>query len=226
MIGAIESTIPGAMVFLIPIVGSVALFTFLAVSSYAEERRKEREAYYRYDFQKKLLETGGTPEQIGALLLQQDEARTGRDTEGRKLGGLVTMAIGFGLLFGLRFVGDAVWMIGYVPIAIGGAITLYAFLLAPRRSTGARVPGGAGAGMGMGAPGHPGEAPRACARGRRGPANSSPDPWPGCPMARLPLPSPANGGMLPPCPPSCRFAPSGRRRAASRSPSACRRRTM
>ena len=38
---------------LIPIVGSIALFSFLAVTTWSEARRKEREAYYRAETLKK-----------------------------------------------------------------------------------------------------------------------------------------------------------------------------
>jgi hypothetical protein len=138
MIGSFANALPGAMLFLVPIVGSIALFTFLAVASHAEERRKEREAYYRFEFQKKMLETGSTPEQVGAILAAQEAQQFEREREGKKLGGLVTMAIGFGILFGLQFLGDGVWMVGYIPIAIGAALTLYAFLFSPRRSPAAR----------------------------------------------------------------------------------------
>jgi hypothetical protein len=137
MFGSFASALPGAMLFLVPIVGSIALFTFLAVATHAEERRKEREAYYRYEFQKKMLEAGTTPEQIGALFAAQDAQQFVRERESKKLGGLVTMGIGFGILLGLQFVGDRVWMVGWIPIAIGAAITLYAFLLSPRRTTAA-----------------------------------------------------------------------------------------
>lgn len=137
MVGEIGNAIPGAMLFLVPIVGSVSLFTFLAVWSWAEERRKEREAYYRYELGKKVLETGGTPEQLAALFREEEtlkgEKRREREFDNRKMSGLVTLAVGFGLVFGLRFTGEPVWMIGYIPIAIGVALLLSALLSRPRR---------------------------------------------------------------------------------------------
>ena len=45
---------------LIPIVGSIALFSFLAVSHWVEARRKERESYYKNETLKKIADqTGG-----------------------------------------------------------------------------------------------------------------------------------------------------------------------
>ena len=41
-----ENIVPVAGM-LVPIVGSIALFSFLTVNGWADARRKEREAYYR-----------------------------------------------------------------------------------------------------------------------------------------------------------------------------------
>ncbi len=43
----------------IPIVGSIALFSFLGVASWTDARRKEREAYYRSETLKKISESSG-----------------------------------------------------------------------------------------------------------------------------------------------------------------------
>ena len=50
-----ENMVPVAAM-LIPIVGSIALFSFLAVAAWSDARRKEREAYYTSETLKKIAE--------------------------------------------------------------------------------------------------------------------------------------------------------------------------
>ena len=45
--------------FLFLAVGAAALFSMIAVASWSEARRKEREAYYKNDMLKKLADTPG-----------------------------------------------------------------------------------------------------------------------------------------------------------------------
>ena len=128
--------LPAVVVMFVPIVGAVALFTFLAVATYAEERRKEREAYYRYEARKKALEHGMPGETM--IEMQREEELSGqrRRREGLKLGGLVTAGVGVGLLFGLSFITeDAVYTVGYIPLAIGVAIFIYGQWMAPTGTT-------------------------------------------------------------------------------------------
>ena len=44
---------------LLPIGAVVAVFTFVTVASWAENRRKERESYYREETYRKIVEHGG-----------------------------------------------------------------------------------------------------------------------------------------------------------------------
>src|SRR5258707_11463069 len=56
---------------MIPVVGSVVFFAFLSVGGWAQQKRREREAFYRHEVLKKLIEQGGAaggqqiPEVIG-----------------------------------------------------------------------------------------------------------------------------------------------------------------
>jgi hypothetical protein len=132
MMGLIES-LPGVFVFLVPIVGAIALFTFLSIASHAEEKRKEREAFYQFEFRKKMLEHSSGSADLQALLREEDDRRLEQEYHGRKLSGLVTAAVGVGILFGLRWIDDQpIWMVGYIPLAIGLAIFLYAVFLSPK----------------------------------------------------------------------------------------------
>jgi ferric-dicitrate binding protein FerR (iron transport regulator) len=115
--------------------GMMALFTYLAVAAWSEERRKEREAFYRSEVLKKLLDTGGADSARVLEMLREEEASANRRRrEGLKVGGLVTLAVGVGLLVFLQTVGgtEPVHMAGLVPILVGSVLLLYAYLLAPR----------------------------------------------------------------------------------------------
>lgn len=124
-----------AMVFLIPVAGAISLFTFLAVASWAENRRRERESYYRYEFRKRLVEAGKLDaSELDRLIRSEAEMAAGQHRQRLLVAGMVLVGAGAGLLLGLRFIeGEAVWMVGFIPLAIGVAM-LTASWLAPTMS--------------------------------------------------------------------------------------------
>jgi hypothetical protein len=134
MMGVDDNIVPIAAM-LVPIVGSIALFSFLGVASWSEARRKEREAYYTAETLKKIAESSGegTKSAVEYLQEQNRNARQ-RRIEGIKLGGLITAAVGIGLMVFLRGVEheEPVYLVGLIPLLIGFALIIYAFALAPR----------------------------------------------------------------------------------------------
>ena len=131
-----ENIVPVAGM-LVPIVGSIALFSFLTVNGWADARRKEREAYYRGETLKKIAESSGEAAKSALEMLREQEIFAARRRiEGLKLGGLITTAVGVGvmvLLSGLR-VAEPVYLTGVIPLLVGLALLVYAFLLAPKES--------------------------------------------------------------------------------------------
>ncbi len=125
----------------------VALFSWLAVVGWARQRRLEREACYRHETEKKLVESGqATTDQIFMFRVEEERNRWLRRREGLRLGGFITAALGVGLVVGLRFVDTnelAVSMIGWIPFSIGAVMLLYTFVLYPRftASSGTVPPG-------------------------------------------------------------------------------------
>jgi hypothetical protein len=120
---------------LIPIVGSIALFSWLAVNGWAEARRKEREAYYRNETLKKIAESSGEAAKSTLELMREQEKNfVKRRLEGLKIGGLVTTAVGIGVMVLLRGLvhDDPVYLAGLIPLLIGVALLAYPFLLAPK----------------------------------------------------------------------------------------------
>jgi hypothetical protein len=135
-----NESLASAVIFLIPIAGIIAIFTFLAVVGWAKERRREREAFYRHETARKLVERGEmNAEQFRTFVEEEALRPLVARREALKLGGLVLLLLGIGMLVGFMEVSDEpVRGIGWMPFGIGLALLVYAYLLAPR--AGARPP--------------------------------------------------------------------------------------
>lgn len=123
-------------VMLIPVVGSIALFSFLAVTTWSDARRREREAYYKSETLKKIAESSGEGAKAALDLLREQERNLiRRRLEGMKLGGLITTAVGIGvmvLLHGIANNEGPVYLSGLIPLLIGLALLVYTFVLVPK----------------------------------------------------------------------------------------------
>ncbi len=117
--------------------GIIAFFSFAGVASWANARRREREAYYKSDTLKKIAEVEGSAA-ISVIEFLREEARHAarRRQEGLKLGGLVTAAAGVGVFVFLRgflvIRDQPLHLVGLIPLLIGVALLVYAYLLAPK----------------------------------------------------------------------------------------------
>jgi hypothetical protein len=122
----------GALFFFLS-VGAVALFAFVAVASWSDSRRREREAYYKSDTLKKVAEAQGAPAVLELLREEQKQAAIKR-REGLKLGGLINLAVGLGLMIFLAALipKDPVYLVGVIPLLIGAVLLGYGLFLYPR----------------------------------------------------------------------------------------------
>jgi hypothetical protein len=123
--------------FLVPIVATICVFTFISVAAWADARRREREAYYKSETLKKIAETqGGGGQAALEYLREEDRIAQRRAQEGRKLGGLITIAVGGGLMIMLGAILDrsdrGVIFVGAIPFLIGVALLVYSYVLAPK----------------------------------------------------------------------------------------------
>ncbi|MGB8010280.1 MAG: hypothetical protein WCF68_01595 [Terriglobales bacterium] len=131
----VDNNAVGVVAVAIPVVGSIALFSFLAVAAWSDARRKERETYYKNETLKKIAESSGEGAKAAIELMREQEKNlVRRRLEGMKLGGLITAVVGIGvmvLLHGLEH-DEPVYLAGLIPLLIGVAMLLYVLLLAPK----------------------------------------------------------------------------------------------
>ncbi len=135
-----EGTLSGLALFLFLAVGAVSLFTMIAVSNWAEQRRKERETQYRYEMLKKLVDQpGGSSQAMLDMLREEEAAKDRRQRQGLILGGMITAAVGAGMILFLYVLEPekGVWAVGSIPLFIGLVMLAYILFVAPRTGSGA-----------------------------------------------------------------------------------------
>ena len=125
-----------ADMYLVPVVGSIAVFGYLAVHEWTESRRKEREAFYRSETLRRYSDSN-QPDMLARFLAEEKAARHEmrvQQRESLRLGGLVTMVAGIGLGVMLAGIepGERYYFVGLVPFLVGLAILVYVYLLAPK----------------------------------------------------------------------------------------------
>jgi hypothetical protein len=125
-------------IFLFLSVATIALFSFVAVAVWASERRREREAYYRSETLRRVAETqGATGSSAIEFLVEEEKNAARRRVDGQKLGGLITVAVGVGMMIFIKAVDrddpDPTYLVGIIPLLIGVALLVYSYLLAPKQ---------------------------------------------------------------------------------------------
>jgi hypothetical protein len=116
-------------------VGAFALFSFLAIASWSESRRREREAYYRGEAVRKVADA--QPEIAASafdFLREQERNDKERVRAQIKIGGLVTCAAGIGtMIFLWALIRDApIYLSGSIPLLIGVALLAWSYIPALR----------------------------------------------------------------------------------------------
>jgi hypothetical protein len=116
-------------------IGAVSLFVvFIPLTSWIESQRREREAFYKAETIRRLAEAPGDGAKAAIeLMREQDRMGRARKREGMKIGGLINLGVGVGLMIFLHaLVTDApVYLCGLIPGLIGVALLPYALFLAP-----------------------------------------------------------------------------------------------
>jgi hypothetical protein len=117
-------------------IGAIALFAvFIPLVTFIDSRRKEREAYYKADIMRRVTESSGEGSKA-VLELLHEEARQEqiKKIEGMKIGGLINIGVGVGLIIFLRsLLGGAAtspYLCGLIPGMIGVAMLVYVYVMA------------------------------------------------------------------------------------------------
>jgi hypothetical protein len=116
----------------IPIVAIVSVFTMIIFSIWFGTRQKEREAFYKSETLRRVTEASGEGAKAAIDLLREEEhLKRIKAREGIKVGGVVTLGVGIGLMIFLwALVGFKIALCGLIPGLIGVALLGYAYLLA------------------------------------------------------------------------------------------------
>jgi hypothetical protein len=114
-------------------IASVALFAvFIPLVTFIESRRKEREAFYKSETIRRVSEA--SPDGSRAtieMLHEQNRMSLIRTREGLKIGGVITLGAGVGVvIFLIPMVGVHVAMCGLIPAFVGLAMLVYVYILA------------------------------------------------------------------------------------------------
>jgi hypothetical protein len=130
--------------FLIPIVSIIAVFVYIGVATWSDNRRKEREAYYRHETYRKMLEQPqGSADAVLELMREEELQKQRRRIEGIRLGGMITLCVGAGIMVFLYFLvrHEPVFWIGLIPALIGLVLLVYGYFLAPKPTGSTEQPG-------------------------------------------------------------------------------------
>ena len=126
------------------IAGSVLVFTvffsFIATMTWLRTRRKEREAYYRNETTKKVAEMQGSGVNALEFLREEERISLRRRTDGQKLGGLISMAVGVGTMVFLKAImasdvdpaAHQAYLVGLIPFLVGAVLLIYSSFLAAK----------------------------------------------------------------------------------------------
>jgi F0F1-type ATP synthase assembly protein I len=106
----------------------IAVFAFTSVASWADARRREREAFYRSETLKKIAESsGGGADAALAVIREQDRIAHRQRLDGQRLGGIVCIAVAAGLMIFLWAVSARpAYLVGLIPGFVGVALLVHA----------------------------------------------------------------------------------------------------
>jgi hypothetical protein len=114
-------------------VGAVSIFVvFIPLVTWMGTRQKEREAFYKAETIRRVAEASSDGAKATMdLLREQNRMSLIKIREGLKIGGVICLGVGIGLVaFLSRLVGSQVALCGLIPGFIGLAMLVYVYFLA------------------------------------------------------------------------------------------------
>jgi len=123
---------PEYIAVFIPIVAIVSVFTFTTFAVWFGTRQKEREAFYKAETLRRITEASSDGAKAAMDLLREEERlKRIKAREGIKIGGVVNVGVGIGLVIFLwMLVGPKVALCGLIPGLVGAALLVYVYKLA------------------------------------------------------------------------------------------------
>jgi hypothetical protein len=124
-----------SMALLIPVVSIIAVFTFIAIAAWSENRRKERETFHRHETYRRIMDhPGESTDAVLQLIRRRELQEQRRRLEGLRLGGMITFVAGIGVMLLLYFLvtEEPVYLAGVIPALIGLVLLVYGFFLAEK----------------------------------------------------------------------------------------------
>ena len=116
----------------IPVVSLVAVFPFVAIATWSDNRRKEREAFHRHETYRRMMEQSGeSARDVLELMRHEEMQRLRQKIEGIRLGGMVTAVVGVSLMIFFYFLIGAspIFLVGIIPLLIGLVLMVYGFFM-------------------------------------------------------------------------------------------------
>ena len=128
-----DNEVPVKMLaIMVPIVAIVSTFVFITFAVWFGTRQKEREAFYKAETLRRITESSGEGAKAAIDLLKEEERlKRIKAREGMKIGGVVNLGVGIGLVIFLwALAGPKVALCGLIPGLIGVALLIYVFYMA------------------------------------------------------------------------------------------------
>ena len=108
---------------------------FIPLVTWIDNRRKEREAFYKADTMRRIAEASADGARAAIEMMREEERlKRIKTLEGLKIGGIINLGVGIGLIIFLRaLLGSgqgSPFLCGLIPGFIGIGMLVYAFFLA------------------------------------------------------------------------------------------------
>lgn len=99
---------------------TVASLAFVSVLVWVEARRKERQDLSQSKMRRQLIEAGKIDSAaLASVVRYEHDLKTRRIRQKLIVAAFIFLGTGVGTCFGLQFVGESIWQLGYIPVGIG-----------------------------------------------------------------------------------------------------------
>ncbi len=131
-----------AMFWLFLAAATVASLTFITIVVWTENRFKDRQEFYRFEFRKRLVESGKMDAaSFGSLVRYEHEIGLQQSRQKLLVTAFVFVGLGIGTCIGLQFIGGSIWLLGFIPLSMGLCMLAYGVLFAAKPNPGSPPPG-------------------------------------------------------------------------------------